>query len=308
MKKLLLFLFALSVPLLASAQILKERRVYYLDCSFSMVTNGLWDPVREDLKKAIDAVNDETTELIVIPFAIDGQHHHSLNAITAKADEAGKNKLKNRIDALTCSKSSMTYHCDPISDFNNGRVAPSKVTYMFLMTDGADEDNKGDFDTIVKNQWTSKYGNKNVYGFYVMLHDSAQNNNRESIIDEAKHFWKVKSADVNINLLRLEDNAVFNVRNDECIEIPINGDSSGIDFSADFNDSSLYKVKNVKKKNNKLIVYIDSNLPKSQLPESEPLSLNIRVKGAGPMTFLVTEKVNVVCQNKKQRSLKVSVR
>lgn len=47
-----------------SAQILKERRVYYLDCSFSMKFLGLWDPVRENLKNAIDNISDEQAELL----------------------------------------------------------------------------------------------------------------------------------------------------------------------------------------------------------------------------------------------------
>ena len=35
------------------SQILKERRVYYLDCSYSMKEpNGIWDEVKENLKNA----------------------------------------------------------------------------------------------------------------------------------------------------------------------------------------------------------------------------------------------------------------
>ena len=53
-----------------------ERRVYYLDCSYSMLPQGnksnrdLWTEVRNNLKRAIDGVSDERTELIVICFAI----------------------------------------------------------------------------------------------------------------------------------------------------------------------------------------------------------------------------------------------
>lgn len=54
------------------SQILKERRVYYLDCSYSMKQpNGIWDEVKENLKNAIEKVTDETTELVVVPFAFD---------------------------------------------------------------------------------------------------------------------------------------------------------------------------------------------------------------------------------------------
>ena len=119
---------------------IKERRVYYLDCSFSMKTNGLWDPVRDNLKKAIDNVQDETTELIVIPFADNCDYQPTLMPMQVLATPNGKNKLKAQIDALPMNKNTMTYHYVPLEDFYNKRVENSKVTYMFLMTDGQDED------------------------------------------------------------------------------------------------------------------------------------------------------------------------
>lgn len=47
--------------------IIRERRVYYLDATYSMINpSKLWDPVRNDLAKAINAIEDETTEIYVI--------------------------------------------------------------------------------------------------------------------------------------------------------------------------------------------------------------------------------------------------
>ena len=71
MQKRLLFILLLFLPLFAKGQILKERRVYYIDCSYSMKQNGIWDLVRDKLKDAIDEVNDETTEILVCPYAFD---------------------------------------------------------------------------------------------------------------------------------------------------------------------------------------------------------------------------------------------
>lgn len=73
------------------SQILKERRVYYLDCSYSMKEpNGIWDEVKDNLKNAIEKVTDETTELVVVPFAFDKNRHASLPAFSSLATSKGK--------------------------------------------------------------------------------------------------------------------------------------------------------------------------------------------------------------------------
>ena len=69
----------------------------------------------------------------------------------------------------------MTYHYIPLRDFYDNRVDDSRVTYMFLMTDGEDEDKQHTAMNQLLPQWGAKYGNKNVYGFYVMLHNQAAN-------------------------------------------------------------------------------------------------------------------------------------
>ena len=72
MKRTLLSLFALIVCVTLYAE--KERRVYYLDCSYSMISNGLWKDVRDNLFKAIDNIEDalevienEEIEEVVLP-------------------------------------------------------------------------------------------------------------------------------------------------------------------------------------------------------------------------------------------------
>ena len=49
--------------------LIRERRVYYLDATYSMIKpSKLWDPVRNDLANAINAIEDETTEIYVVAF------------------------------------------------------------------------------------------------------------------------------------------------------------------------------------------------------------------------------------------------
>ena len=307
MKRLFFCLFVI-LPLLASAQILKERRVYYLDCSFSMVTNKLWKPVCDNLKNAIDKVSYEDTELLVVPFAFDSSYYPRLEAVSAKADQTGKNKLKAYIGGLPALKNNtMTYHSNVLNDFYGQRVDDNKVTYMFLMTDGQNEEKPDRFLPLLK-EWGTRYGNKNVYGFYVMLNDSAKNKDVEKIIDEQPHLWKVETADVNINLVRLQDNAIFNIRNDSYIDLPVYGDIKGLTLNASFDASAPYEVIRVSQDSHKLRVFIRVKGNKHTLPDIDSHTLYLTMKNGGAFDFLVTEMVSVKCENKKERSLKISVK
>lgn len=309
MKRSIFIIQSLFLPLLLSAQVLKERRVYYLDCSYSMVKpNKIWGEVRDNLKNAIDNVSEETTELMVIPFAFDMQHHHSLNSISGYATPEGKAMIKKKIDGLTTTPNTMTFHCDPLNDFYTNRVAHDKVTYMFFMTDGEDEDSNHNTVKNLLPQWGKRYGNKNVFGFYVILHDSAKNKNVEKIIGEQEHLWKVETADVNINLIRLQNHAVFNVRNDKYFDLPIYGNANNVKFNASFPSSSPLQVESISVKGNHLRINVSCKQNIHQLPVSSDYPLNISVTGLGKYDFLVTDKVMVNCVSKPERSLKILVR
>lgn len=307
MRKIIFISLCLFLYCNVYSQILKERRVYYLDCSYSMKQLGLWDPVRENLKNAIDNISDETTELLVIPFADNTNANATLKPIVAYADEEGKKKLKSKIDALPMTQQTMTYHNLPISDFYDKRIDGNKVTYMFFMTDGCDEDKQQRAINTLWPQWEKRFGNKNVFGFYVMLHGAAKNPKLEQTIKNQNHLWKVESADVNINLVRAQSNAIFNAKNDEYINLPLYGNVDNLDFKASFASSCPYKVKSVYKIGKNLRVWIDCP-NKTGLPISSNNQLNISVSGCGDYDFLVTDKVDVKCEFKPERSLKIIVK
>ena len=276
-----------------------ERRVYYLDATYSMITpSKLWDPVRNDLAKAINAIEDETTEIYVVAFG--GKGGTELMTWHDYATPSGKAKIINCFQSFKPKTNTMTYLYRPLNDFYINKVAPGKVTYCFLMTDGRDENkNPSVFPNALK-QWGDKYGESNVYGFYVMLNKEAKDEKIESIIDNQAHLWKVETADVNINLIRLENHVVFNVRNDDSIDIPIYGKSNGLSFKASLPDASGLKVKNCKVREGKLIVSIDVTGDKSSMPSTSAHNLSVSISNAGQFDFLVTDKVSVKCNNKKE--------
>ncbi len=307
MKRLLNIILIYVIALAANAQLMKERRVYYLDCSYSMKTNGIWDDVRDNLKKAIDNVADETTELIVIPFADNKLTNPTLHPMRQLATPAGKRKLKSQIDALPMNKLTTTYHYIPITDFYNNRVDNDKVTYMFLMTDGEDEDQSRRALNQLLPQWGKKYADKDVYGFYVMLDKKAYNPAVDKVVNSQEHLWKVATADVNINLVRLQSKGIFNAKNDKYLDLPIYGNAAGKSFSAALPDNCPYKVKKVEKKSNSLRIWVEHQAGQ-KLPVSASYPLSVKMSGGGKFDFMVTEKVKVKCEYKPERTLKITVR
>lgn len=220
MKNLLLLLYLL-LPTFISAQEVKERRVYYLDCSLTMIGKAggvdIYDDVISNLISAIDAVpNKETTELIVIPFAYNTTYSNTTQlskTYTARATTRGKANLIQNVKDLPesprkCEGSTMTYHKDPIQDFIYHRSNYAEKIYMFLLTDGDDDEykehKKKTFNNEIK-KWSQHFKGKKVYAFYVMLNDRFEETTdykeRDTLIKEIPYFWSIKTANVNVNTI-----------------------------------------------------------------------------------------------------------
>ena len=289
------------------AQLLQERRVYYLDCSYSMKSLKIWDKVRDNLKMAIDNVADETTELIVIPFTDRRSTHFPLPVFCEFATNDGKKNLKNAVDNMICEKACNTIHQVPLEDFMKNRIDSSKITYMFLMTDGQNEDEICEFNDSL-NKWGSYFSDKNVYGFYVMLHKEAKNLKVEQIIKRQEHLWKVETADVDINLIRLEDKATFNIRSEKYIEIPIFGKLTSKDIQLELVPNDFYEISQYEILEKNLRIYLKGKHSQSILPELVDLKLSSKYVGNDDYTFLVTENIFLTCINKKERSLRISIK
>jgi hypothetical protein len=295
------------LPLLVFGQAMKERRVYYLDCTGSMQDQELWNPVRDNLKNAINQVKDETTELLVIPFTDDqaAGFRPPLKVYKEFATTEGKNRLKQAIDNLNVTYQTYTSHYVPIYDFATARVDNNRVTYMFLMTDGKANRQENEFMQEVRS-WGNRFGSKNVYGFYVLLHENAANPAVIQEINRQKHLWSISTANVNINLIRLENNGIFNVRNEESVEIPVYGNLSDVKVSAS-GESADYKVTAAEVKGDKLCLKLSVKSELSQLPSESILPVKITAE-TPQFTFLMTDQVTVRCINQKEYSLKVRVK
>lgn len=294
------------MPFCLQAQLQKERRVYYLDASYSMhKPNKIWDAVKADLMKAIRNVEDETTELVVFPFS-DAKHDHTPHA--ELATEAGKQRLIAWVDGYEYhDRNCKTVHNLPMSDFFANRANDDRITYMFFMTDGENEQEVKEFNDKL-SAWGERYGDRTVYGFYVMLHQSARNAAVEKIVAEQPHLWLVNSADVNIRIARVQSQATFNVRNDSYLEMPIVSKTAGYKVEASIADDD-YRVTRSEIVDGKLRVYIEGNGDISTLPEKKSVSLSLNCqKTPDQFSFWVSDKVKLTVLNQKERTLKISVK
>lgn len=305
-KKSTLLLFFSCICFLSSYanNHISERRVYYLDATYSMVTpSKLWNPVRNDLAKAIHAIEDEDTEIYVVVFG--GNGGAELKTWHGYATESDKKKIIDGFQSFVPQKNTMTYLDRPLNDFYSNKIASDKITYCFLMTDGKDENASEIFHNSLK-KWDSQCGRSNVYGFYVMLNNQAKDKTVEAIIDSQEHLWKVESADVNINLLRLNDRVMFNVRSDDHIEIPISGNTKELSFKASFPDGSGLKAKECKIEDGKLKISVNTIGKILDMPELFSQDISITLCNGGNFDFLLTDKIIVECSNKRERILRTS--
>lgn len=318
----MILVMSLSSSVFASAQsLLSERRVYYLDATYSMVYNQLWESSKENLIKAIESIDDINTELVVVVFADDVDENRNVwNVWEEKATDMGKLSLISKIKGLPLPlRTTKTNLYRPWRDFYEQAKA-DKVNYMFLMTDGGHEGGGGrpSLNSFLReiDMWGAKTGSL-TYGFLVELTENVSQNEivsrnkaREHIDKQEERLWRVSSADVNISLIRLESSVKFNVRNDKFIDIPVflSGANSSIIKNLKFEivDEESFKICKTEILEDNVRIHIDSDIDVSTFPANSNVTLKVSLPDHDDKTFLLTESVNVSVLNKKERSLKMS--
>lgn len=318
MKKLVLALLcSICLPLSISAQDgaislqdyveLKEQRVYYVDVTASMIgyngSENIWNSVTKNLKKAIDNIQDESTEIVIKTFT---DADSPITAIVSEyATEDGKKAIKDAINKLDPSQNTQC-HTDiflPFNDFYKYEISKTKVNYFFLMTDGHQYSKRAGQLTKVINGWNTetKNGEKHIYGFYVMLCDGAHLSPADSLCMAAqKHLWGVQSASVDINLIRPKKSKfVCDIRQKDSkryIDIPMSGNIShaGLSISG---ENEFCRVDTFEIKDNSIRVYFANKKHLAQIPKISTMDNIIISQPRGEYDFLLADKVSVTCDN-----------
>ena len=303
MRKVLLFLLLL-LPVIICAQEIKERRIYYLDCSQSMSGIGrdaedIWDNITSKLKDAIEDVSvSESTELIVLKFASTKVSNDNLEGLTKKATPQGKKELIdyiNKIPKPDRTHPTNTYHINPINDFINRRYDSSVTTYVFFMTDGDDDGDKSLFNNKVA-AWP--FINNEVYSFYIMLNEKHKDGEREKIIKNTKHFWSIKTANVNVNVINPKAISRFNCRKDSCIVITFSGSIKELPLHV--KGKGHIKIERQETiDNSTLKLWVKPDVENyNDLPSQFTSQFSIELSGADSEGVLVTNKTyNILVEN-----------
>lgn len=297
----------LALTLIISASVMAaERRVYYLDVTASMTGyNGsvnIWSEVTSNLKKAVNAIPDKDTEVIIKSFT--DKNHPVEKIVSAKATTTGKKKICNEIDKLNPAQNT-NCHTDifvPFEDFYKHEISLTKVDYFFLMTDGKQYKTGTSQLAAAIDKWNHKTdkGKKHIYGFYVMLtKDATLSESMASRIKQQPHLWIVQTANVNINLVRpTKDDFICNIRNkgERFVDIPMSGNIKHTGLSVK-GSNKYVRVNRTEIKENKLRVYLSLKKKHlSQIPQLSTIDLTLTMPKA-KFTYLLSNQVTVRCDN-----------
>ena len=153
---LLCVIFVLSIEVMAQQSRFKnERRIYLWDVTLSMKgykgkTPDIYDKVVSALAMDINSIDDEQTEIWVLPFQTSIIERWSANAtIFGKKDIIGKIKAFND---TTVTNTNITV---PMQDVMKTYIKADKRNVLILLTDGEQNAKNYPLETLlgVINKW-----------------------------------------------------------------------------------------------------------------------------------------------------------
>ena len=187
----------------------KDRFIYLWDVTHSMQGRGfqnpktgkwdayvkeadIYDQVVEEMVRDINAITDETAEIVVIPFqsSAPGSYRGDQNPwIYRTASGANKQELIGKIQSS--KKEWLKYRHEntdvvpALSFIINSVISEDRVDYLKILTDGKMHDTKGLQDLMAR--WCEIAGRKkDMHAFYITLNQEAAESIRK-IIQEAEN-------------------------------------------------------------------------------------------------------------------------
>lgn len=311
-KSILLMCALLFIIDLSGQQFKPEKRIYMLDATSSMnklkVNNEfLWDVVKKSLETAIRQVGDTSTVLVVAPF------WQSINEVwISNATNEGKASLIEKINSYKVGGKS-TNICDALEK-GYQLLDKNYVNYLFLMTDGVHNTSNTKSVKEVISNWSKVDPGIEVYGFYVMLHNAAEDDVINKSVKSNKNMWVVNSADINVNLFKLPSSIVYNPRSDKNKKIKIIGPcskaKSNFIVSLRLEQNNYYELIGEKAAVNKGEIVFALKLKESlaNIPEEVLLKINVEAQNKDDFSFLLPYDISLRCFNKKERTLKITMR
>lgn len=303
-----IFLFAQQ---LVSAQVHKaEKRIYLIDVTASMEGKGSVDTpdifadVKRSLQQTIELIQDKTTEVVFIPFT--NKPHLRSSFKVEEMDE-----IKKYISELKVEKGDTNI----VDAWNEGveEINPSKVNYLFLLTDGLHNtgpEKEQLFDYF--QNWSEFSFNRYYFAFYVMLTPHAKELDIATEIDKSNQIWMIESMDVNVSFISAGFKLRTNITNSKNVKINFRSNnlkvfSSDLDVKFRLEDNPYYKIKSFKdnlKNDQSVLIELEELMPLLNIPVETDLSLSIEYdKTKYPLLFFTPEKVGIEVVNKGVRTM-----
>jgi hypothetical protein len=300
-----------------------ERRIYLWDVTLSMKGYGgaenIYDKVRDDLKKAINDLHDETTEITVILF-----QHKILDEWQVNATVSGKKDILNKIDKYSNNDTTRTNICQPLEYVLNKKIAEGKVNVLYLMTDGLhNESPKQDLINLLQ-KWCSRYaGNNDVFAFYVMLTEAAVDTDISNIIKNCQGFELVSPGHSLhfLDLLPTSDEIRYNLKDDGGKPVTVNFTSvqsiseypENIKIHVKTGDSNPYiNINEVVSLTDRKISFDINPVISADLPETLSVTLYLEIENREEIekynVSLFASTIDLILINKREKTLKIHVR
>ena len=227
---LISFLFAVS----SFSQVMKDERVTYLwDVTLSMYgwsndaskpekqvsalnkkfphydeQYDIYTKVVEAMVNDINAITNERTEIVVIPF-----QDTRCAEWRVKATSQGKKEIIEKIKNYRNDNVTHTNISEPLEYLMNNVFTPDKLDVLKLMTDGSDNVNPQKLHSIL-NSWCSMAESKEVYGYYILLTDKASDGEVKLWLEQNKCFTVIDGPKVVFTQISLPKNVKYNIKDD----------------------------------------------------------------------------------------------
>ena len=315
-KKYGLFLlsFVLFTTNIDAQPVLKEKRIYLVDVTASMVGRGsvstpdIFNTVKESLSETINAIEDNNTEIEIITFTnkpsdlIDITIEHKDSLLNAINNLSVKHGDTNIADAWARGLES---------------IDSTKVNYMFLLTDGLH--NCGPKKDVLYNrltEWGANMDGTNNFAFYVMLTPNAKELELCGIIENEPNMWLIESMDINASLIKTASHISKNIYSNSKASIQFSSNNKNVKLedlqvSLELEDNPYYQIENLTKSVMGDIYSFDiiEKVDKIDIPLSSTQKINITYnKEEFPFVYFTPSSIEFEILNQGLRKVLMSDR
>ena len=230
------FIISLSLILISQCLAAQDknvpRRIYLWDVTLSMKGyNGkpdIYDDVVKYLERSINEIQDESTEVYILPFQED-----VLDTWSANCSVEGKKSLIEKVKGYKNDKVTNTNITRPIQYVKEHIISDAKrpSTFFWILTDGAQSNNFGGIKALSEElcRWPGFAVEHKAHLVYVMLTNEAENEARSIIPEDNK--GTITPVGPNESLwdqisIKCKEQVSVNLKDDKTISVPISNESS----------------------------------------------------------------------------------